>query len=512
MGSDKYLEKDLILRTRLDLLRDNLKQVQRFVDIAISRRKDLEDLRTVIISDRTIQKGIEKMEAEFGGIASEIEDLLYNSELTHEQNDRLTRLSERTSRAKVEAGQINDLVRQAKDNVQNIWVRAVRIGKGNDLNELGMTLKHYITEVSEKQVELLNSIEDDRTDEARARVWNEFIGKVYKTSKPVFEDYVDFLSGLALRDAGFDEEICEIADELLSKALSAPGMPRWQYLTIPAQRDFVSVAVARIIRLGFPEWSLWTLPLAAHELGHIVVSETWAVKVKDYPADQVSQQHLREFLADVFATITMGPSYACAALLLRFDVLSAYDETDDDPSYARRAFVILGILDRMNRKNSVIPRYATADLDLPETLREEWEAALLQAKMQGKVDEKKMSALTEYIWDFLCEDSFKYTDFPEGESIYDWPDLLLKNKESELDGKLQLRDILNAAWIARIKLARTGAMGVTTKNIADSAKNLWKKTGGRKTRRSGFAGTSDSAAKLVGKGDKRGEGKYGRQE
>jgi hypothetical protein len=68
--------------------------------------------------------------------------------------------------------------------------------------------------------------------------WEEFTKTVYTDSQPLFAEYVDLLSGLALRDTGsgfekFDKDIYRLADDLLSKWASDESVD-WGSVTIPA--------------------------------------------------------------------------------------------------------------------------------------------------------------------------------------------------------------------------------------------------------------------------------------
>ena len=97
--------------------------------------------------------------------------------------------------------------------------------------------------------------------------------------------------------------------------------------------------VGRLVRLRCCEWTIWTLPLVAHEFGHIVIEESKEISNR---IETISQAHLlalqeafgpgakteplpraelEEYLADAYATYVMGPAFACAAILLRLNPL-----------------------------------------------------------------------------------------------------------------------------------------------------------------------------------------------
>src|SRR5262249_16861778 len=157
------------------------------------------------------------------------------------------------------------------------------------------------------------------------------------------------------------------------------------YFLVHGMDDTFTKTRVRIIRLRFPEWRIWDLPLAAHELGHVVIGENLESEEKPENADQRiltpfiqrqraslvrqdpgfkqmsmkrrsgvqqaaqwAESRIHEFLADAFATYTMGPAYACSAILLRLHPL--IDAKDGRPSDAQRAHVILSMLKWMNDK------------------------------------------------------------------------------------------------------------------------------------------------------------------
>src|SRR5262249_13047887 len=69
-----------------------------------------------------------------------------------------------------------------------------------------------------------------------------------------------------------DAQICQMADELVRNCAQGTNSTRF-LLSIPATADTLGLTLVRLIRLRFSDWTIWTLPFAAHELGHIVLKE-----------------------------------------------------------------------------------------------------------------------------------------------------------------------------------------------------------------------------------------------
>jgi hypothetical protein len=281
-----------------------------------------------------------------------------------------------------------------------------------------------------------------------------------------FSDYVEFLGGLALRDAGLDEGICQIADELVQSCGSI-GKTNWNALTIPANNE--AVTLARSIRMGFPEWTLWAVPLTAHELGHVLITAgrnrleigNTNTQWEKYIFNQVmgrnkkvqrDRQHLLIYLADAFATYAMGPAYACSAILLRFNPLSAYTDGDKYPADAKRAYVILNMLRRMlaNDKQDTPPYDKTVD-----RLEAGWNAALARVNSPTPLSQAQKDQLEGF-------NSYMLGQLSKGKGLYRGRrlkrtraalDSLLANQPSSeiLKGDEEGRDVLNAAWECRIE-------------------------------------------------------------
>ena len=72
------------------------------------------------------------------------------------------------------------------------------------------------------------------------------------------------------------------------------------------------------MRLWVPHWSIWALPFTAHEFWHVAASLGIWDKLREHldPEEHCSDPALDTCLADAFATYTIGPAYAYAAVTL----------------------------------------------------------------------------------------------------------------------------------------------------------------------------------------------------
>lgn len=172
--------------------------------------------------------------------------------------------------------------------------------------------------------------------------------------EPLFDECLVIRQGAAARREGLDDGICNLADHLLAEICSDADIS-WRRFTVLATGESYT-HVSDVIRVRFPQVSLWDLPVVAHELGHHAslrleqptigrfvvpfeeLERTWA--------GRMAPALLEEYFADAFASVTLGPAYACTCLLLRFDPADAGAVGGDHPADRDRAHVILAVLGR----------------------------------------------------------------------------------------------------------------------------------------------------------------------
>ncbi|HXD33054.1 MAG TPA: hypothetical protein VN643_18175 [Pyrinomonadaceae bacterium] len=432
---------NLVLKIRLESLITNLDQVRRLADSVTTREQETQELGYVLEqAGKMIENlGTNVSVAQAFGIGS-----------TEESPTKFKEYSEKVFSIIEELKSQMDDAKKLLDSIKD---RLVPLGE-----TLGTTLQNDLKVKTGDWLRGLN-ITRDRLNEALEGNGQQLLENAWKEvsvekNQLIFSDYVDFLSGLALRDKGWDNSICQIADELISSCGNLLQSRMWEALTIPSSHG--AVTLASIIRMGFPEWNLWGLPLAAHELGLVAVEVD--NKLGAYLADQAGddiqlRRQIQVCLADAFATCTMGPAYACAALLLRFDPRLAYegryDSVDDESltlafstvlnstlqqsgaetsfdekmietlnvkwkselkatlsarrakalSDAQRAYVILRVLNKM--LDACGPG-ASFDPKIIGQLKVEWNSALEQAKPTGKLDsQSQLDTWVDYLFKYL---------------------------------------------------------------------------------------------------------------
>jgi hypothetical protein len=228
----------------------------------------------------------------------------------------------------------------------------------------------------------------------------------------------------------------------------------------------------QIIRVRFPPGGIWDVPVVAHEFGHFAAYRftlrdrgersqpmtefvrQYLTKVNDLTAQKRWRRWLFEFYADAFGVYTLGPSFAASALLSRFDVAGANQSSDEHPSYAARASLILRMLERMDERFG----------DMHRQLADLWQEMLASAGVTACKDEE-FNATAQL-------EAVPRTSAPEAR--YDsWSvaDLDLRfaveNPARPPRKPFSVRDLLNAAWRARLA-------GGDPVLISDRAGELWR--------------------------------------
>jgi hypothetical protein len=293
----------------------------------------------------------------------------------------------------------------------------------------------------EASVAQARALDPGARERCLADVWRRFAMWQIECQK-VFAEYVDLVRGVLLRDSGLDHDLCRIADELV-RLWGRFKDYMWRSFTIPASHERLDVSSARLIRIGFPEWSIWSLPLTAHEFGHVFADrhDRMRILVERQTTDVLEASELRTWVADAFATAVMGPAYVWAAILLRVDPTSGADH--------RRVMVMFETLRLID--DSGVSDYALER----ERISIEWDAARRQVP-PSPVAEVDMSSAIRSVADTVK----RRVERPFESADWDLAVLLSQKLEGpdrveDIAQDLELHDlrrVLAGAWSARIRL------------------------------------------------------------
>jgi hypothetical protein len=274
-----------------------------------------------------------------------------------------------------------------------------------------------------------------------------------------------------------------------------------------------------VFRFRFPEWTLWALPFAAHEVWHIALGEELIASLKgdiesaNRPTTLLDGENTQSCLADAFATYTLGPAYAYAAIALLLDPARPADETrvcailralrddaasdDEGPteSYAMIANELRRAWDAARRQAwASFPPVAEQDADLLAALvseelhgkqsrlfsavmdevRKKWYAKQHHVERQfAPAPTADIEWLVSVLRKALRRKAYPSFTIDQWHPLLGWLDGYHKlgwATAPELPDELDLRHLLNAAWLARVDRRRP-----IDRDITDDMMELAKK-------------------------------------
>jgi hypothetical protein len=294
--------------------------------------------------------------------------------------------------------------------------------------------------------------------------------QVQDAALPLFREGLRFIQGAMARTSGLDEGLCRVADALLHD-LSARAVLHWDGFTVLDEGEFFG-ELAKIIRLRFPDVSIWDLPVAVHEFGHFVAQELRAQRgdgTYRYPVQALLAREapgspawwaLQEHFADAFATFAAGPAYAAACILLRFDPMRSWEPPGPGsrhPAPGWRVATILHVLREMDRAEGGLLRpYGP----FVERLARAWESSVASTRDGNPAPPPARPAAAgpaadvEQLYEILRAGlpNARYDGWQRAASLA--ADLA---SEADLGGlgraarSSRIADVLNAAWLWRLE-------------------------------------------------------------
>ncbi|MFZ0930928.1 MAG: hypothetical protein WAN11_20145 [Syntrophobacteraceae bacterium] len=288
----------------------------------------------------------------------------------------------------------------------------------------------------------------------------------------LFKESLALVGGARLRQCGtthqgaVDNGLCALADALIN-TVPGPEKSNWNCFTVLASGEFID-RMDHVIRVRFPETSIWNLPVVAHEFGHYAgakLSNT-SRTADEYPileflkkesgGDDAAFRVMHEYMADVFATYWLGPCYPCTCILLRFDPTAAYEEQPPHPSPAKRIYGMLKVLKQIDKPDRFGIRYLTRIIEMLEQYwrlslsavgeEEDIETALPDDETQRAAE--RVEGLYNKFYEESPEIHYKSQRWKEVLKIRGE---LLENRDFEPNVCLSISDMLNAAWLVRME-------------------------------------------------------------
>lgn len=364
---------------------------------------------------------------------------------------------------------VTDSHRNASSGIHELVKGFVSLG-GTQQYDLGNHITRRCGQVTEGIAALRGKLEIPGGYRDR---WKEFDGMVEVLVRPLFTEYVDFVSGLAIRDNALDDRICSMTDELLEELYEGH---LGGSLVVPASQAALGQVLQSVIKLGFPEWTIWGIPLVGHEVGLKVppANVRLAELLKEDKRYGIGAGLRASLLADAFAAYTLGLCYAHAVMRLRLQPFRESPPDPDQPRDADRARVILAVLDRLKgpghgrRAGGSGPGSGPAspgpEGDLGDDARYRGAVNRLRTFWESEADEpadagaQSPEGLERFLDDAL--DALVASEF-RAFSPHQWTSsmalLKLCDKGAPEDvGPQAILDLLTAAWQLRVNMPETG--------------------------------------------------------
>jgi hypothetical protein len=423
----------------------------------------------------------------------------------------------------------------------------------------GAPLLRYASDIQNRFNPVLDQLQDRMTDIGDAidkgelqRAW-QLYGEVRSSMLPVLaNDLLAAIGGLYLRDRALDDarlpagdggvdvsgskavSFAILAERILEDLVTRTGEAAPPVLIVGEERPDVTGAV---IRLRFPAWDIWNLPLTAHEYGYILSRRSKVEKLKQFRhfvgricnrldprsldavagidppgyfsldvkqfwkkyADRAAssspaallprdEQHLVllkdqqerlicRLFADTFATLYGGPAYLYSFLHLRFWPSSAVSW--DMLPFPDRFVFGMQILERMNNEPGK-PR-KVFDSALTQ-LRQIWDRATVDANLESTYDD-----LATHYKEWVNELYACFLPYARNiDRTYDFfieAQLLQKALRDPVANSSWLPvkrpnawTVLNAAWLARAECTNESELNEMMRNsLTLLDKEEWKK-------------------------------------
>ena len=197
---------DPIIKVRLETLKANLTKIQCILKSVQERRAEISKL----------SEKLERAREDANISGYNITDVLSKNRYSREQmidpslEEFLKLAQEATDRLKetLKDG-VNALLA-----VQTRWTPIDTTFEETFKEDLDDRIGPWL-ETIDDNLEALRKAESHNTDQLMEAAWRNLGAITSEQTELIFSSYVEFLGGLALRDAGLDEGICRIADELM---------------------------------------------------------------------------------------------------------------------------------------------------------------------------------------------------------------------------------------------------------------------------------------------------------
>lgn len=351
-------------------------------------------------------------------------------------------------------------------NIELQAIQRTMIGGEFEIQQLTTSLDSRCRELTDDVSELRARLRQG--DDAR-EVWTAYEKTLENGCQDLFADYVDFLAGLTLRDNALDDEVCAITDALLAE------IPRQvKHLALPARRPTLSTALNKLVKVGFPEWTIWNIPLVGYEIGLALAAEDWGHQLIGRAADALPARSVAVrtvLFADAYAAYTIGPAYGCAMTLLRFQ--PNHDTAGEDaPSDVERSAVVMAVQRYAGRGSSGFE-------EVTDRTEQYWTEAVTH--LAGPpVETKELADFADQICRALVAERIEMFDRTRWARVETLAGTLAQDsgRDARASRDVDARVLLNAAWVARFVNPPSDIRWATT--VTSRVQEVWRSVDNRR--------------------------------
>ena len=267
--------------------------------------------------------------------------------------------------------------------------------------------------------------------------------------------YFTTIQGVLLQNSGLDSGFDDIVDALLHELRSVTTRIRPSQLMA---RSYEHNSKAGILNTSFPDYSVWSIPVIVHELGHLVIADLRldlqaavlaACEMEPRERTERIKSSSDELFCDSFATFVMGPSYPCSLILLYAKPLDTSD-SKWFPSTLTRIRMCALMLQRPGRTDKQQPD------DMMETFTRALAAYLdeFDQMLPPQPYPTELVPMAHVFYQLLI------AEFPSAAADLSARDQrrishlaaqLKHQSKSDTPADTTIRDVLNAGWLARLQ-------------------------------------------------------------
>jgi hypothetical protein len=432
-------ELDLILKTRLDVLDQAVEEVKRVITAVTDQAARLTEVEEFLSDPGDVGQAVKNLREHIGDVQTRVallQDSQYASaaaarpagahrpppSLSEDDRRRLDRLQECAANAMREIDELAASRAGAYTSFQDIWRWSVA-NLGDD------ALQEAVTDYQ-------TLIDQIRTAD---RPWRRYQSVMPRLDDKLFSRYLELVASIAVRGFGLDPNgqsdvhtVIGLVKGPEDRTAESPRSPL----------ALMSSLGRRHIPLGYPEWSLWALPLLGRTAGERVVASL---------LPKESDNRLRVICGDLYAQYVLGPSYLHAAVFLEFDPRPDQPRANLPPD-SLRATVLLRNLREYGAGDST-------DSELIEGIAAPVEREWRRARAAVGGQERDLDAEDREVVDGFVRGLKK--DYGErafhDDDLASLPDAATdlltagQDRSSARVTAMPLRDLMGAMWIARLR-------------------------------------------------------------